>query len=269
VDFSAADVAPEAPSSPEGVSLQTPNVEGPVTDTPESRSKLAMATPSQPRLAPRIDTTPAEKPPESAEKAKEATPERSPEPSDSKPEEQEPEKAAEASTSEITPDAKEENKGLSISGRPKRRPADIAERAAQAKATKQAAKPAAKPSEKTAESPKKAASQTSAPVGPPLSFGEKDGLRIAIQECWNVPAGVARAEDLAVTLSAELDVQGKVVSNPKLVSPSLGSRPEIKQAYEAARRAILRCQPYSLPKEKFARWRFIEVLFNPRKMVVK
>lgn len=43
------------------------------------------------------------------------------------------------------------------------------------------------------------------------------------------------------------------------------------QAFEAARRAILRCGAtgYDLPAEKYGQWRDIEMTFNPEKMRIK
>jgi hypothetical protein len=43
----------------------------------------------------------------------------------------------------------------------------------------------------------------------------------------------------------------------------------LKQAFEAGRRALLRCGPYDLPKGKYEQWKDIEVTFNPQNMVVR
>ena len=56
------------------------------------------------------------------------------------------------------------------------------------------------------------AEPTSLPVGPPLSNSEKDGLKLAVQRCWNVPAGVRDAQELKVTLAAELAADGAVIN---------------------------------------------------------
>ncbi|MDZ4134880.1 MAG: energy transducer TonB, partial [Paracoccaceae bacterium] len=44
-----------------------------------------------------------------------------------------------------------------------------------------------------------------------------------------------------------------------------------RQAYEAARRAIIRCGAtgFKLPAEKYDQWRNIEMVFNPEKMRIK
>lgn len=105
--------------------------------------------------------------------------------------------------------------------------------------------------------------------GPPLSAGEKDGLRLAVQRCWIVPAGLRDAQELRVVLAAELTAQGEVISSSvRLIEPDPMPDERFRQAYEAGRRALIRCSPYSdLPREKYAQWRSIEVVFNPEGMV--
>ncbi|NNK78019.1 MAG: energy transducer TonB, partial [Litoreibacter sp.] len=42
-------------------------------------------------------------------------------------------------------------------------------------------------------------------------------------------------------------------------------------AYEAARRALIRCgaRGYNLPVDKFAQWQDVEITFNPERMRIK
>ena len=66
-----------------------------------------------------------------------------------------------------------------------------------------------------------------------------------------------------------LDRDGKVVgSSLRRLSASGGSENAANVAFEAARRAILRCQRggYKLPIEKYDHWRDVEITFNPEKM---
>jgi len=107
------------------------------------------------------------------------------------------------------------------------------------------------------------------PSGPPLTGREKGALVLAVQKCWAPPIGVQNASDLKVTLLVKLNAQGKITGKPTLVSPSGSPQGVVKQAYEAGRRALLRCAPYDLPKDKYEQWRDIEVTFNPQKMVVR
>ncbi|GLQ33780.1 cell envelope integrity/translocation protein TolA [Amylibacter marinus] len=115
-----------------------------------------------------------------------------------------------------------------------------------------------------------APSSTPAAVeGPPLSGSEKSGLVFSIQQCWNVPVGLKNDGDNVVTMKINLNREGRLEGEPTRVSPQSGSAAGILQAYEAARRALIRCQPYNLPDEKYETWREIEIVFNPRNMVLR
>ena len=113
------------------------------------------------------------------------------------------------------------------------------------------------------------ATATSLPEGPPMSNSEKDGLKLAVQRCWNVPAGLRDANELKVTLAAELAADGSVItSSIHLIEPNPVPDARFKTAFDAGRRALIRCSPYSdLPRDKFGQWRNIEVVFNPEGMV--
>ncbi len=102
-----------------------------------------------------------------------------------------------------------------------------------------------------------------AATGPPLTSGERDAFRIAVQGCWVVDPG-SEASRISVTLAFGLDQSGKVVSGPTLISDSGGSEAAVRTAFEAARRAILRCQSggFPLPPEKYQQWREVEMTFD-------
>jgi hypothetical protein len=50
-----------------------------------------------------------------------------------------------------------------------------------------------------------------------------------------------------------------------------GSEGEARQAYEAARRAIIICgkNGFPLPADKYDQWRDIEMVFNPERMRIR
>jgi hypothetical protein len=56
-----------------------------------------------------------------------------------------------------------------------------------------------------------------------------------------------------------------------MLSSSGGSAEAAKQAFEAARRAIIRCGAtgFALPADKYGQWQEIEMTFNPERMRVK
>lgn len=108
--------------------------------------------------------------------------------------------------------------------------------------------------------------------GPPLTAGEKDGLRIAVQECWNVGALSSDALATTVVVAVTLQEDGRPLTNSiEMIEASGGTAASARQAFEAARRAIIRCgsRGYDLPVEKYASWRDIEMTFNPERMRIK
>lgn len=110
------------------------------------------------------------------------------------------------------------------------------------------------------------------PAGPPLSAGEKDALRVAVQRCWNVGSLSSEALATTVVVSVQMFESRKPdIASIRMLSHSGGSATAAQQAYEAARRAIIRCgnDGFSLPPEKYAQWRDIEMTFNPERMRIK
>ena len=98
-----------------------------------------------------------------------------------------------------------------------------------------------------------------------LTASEVELFRKTVSSCWNLNVGSPEAY-VSITLSFELDKDGKVnASTIKLVSNSDGSDAAVYEAFQSARRAILRCQGegYPLPKNKYERWKFIEITFDP------
>ncbi|MHA7829276.1 MAG: energy transducer TonB, partial [Roseovarius sp.] len=108
--------------------------------------------------------------------------------------------------------------------------------------------------------------------GPPLTAGEKDALRVAVQNCWNVGSLSSEALRTTVVVGVAMSEDSRpVTSSIEMLSASGGSGSAAKQAFEAARRAIIRCgtNGFNLPKEKYDHWRDIEMTFNPERMRIK
>ncbi|GAB5437219.1 energy transducer TonB [Falsiruegeria mediterranea] len=115
-------------------------------------------------------------------------------------------------------------------------------------------------------------SQEDIPLGPPLTGGEKDGLRLAMSRCWNVGALSSEALQTTVIVAFSMQRDGKPdAGSIRMLDSSGGSASSAQQAYQAARRAIIRCgaKGYDLPAEKYGQWRDIEVTFNPERMRIK
>ena len=110
------------------------------------------------------------------------------------------------------------------------------------------------------------------PSGPPMTRGEKDALRIAVSQCWNVGSLSSEALRTSVVVGVTLSREGVPdIGSIRMLSSSGGSDSSAKQAYEAARRAIIRCgsRGFDLPADKFAQWRDIEMTFNPEGMRIR
>ncbi|MEO0665673.1 MAG: energy transducer TonB, partial [Pseudomonadota bacterium] len=62
-----------------------------------------------------------------------------------------------------------------------------------------------------------------------------------------------------------------VTNSIRLVSSSGGSAQAAQQAFEAGRRAIIRCgvDGFDLPPEKYEQWKEIEITFNPEQMRIR
>ncbi|UWQ23894.1 energy transducer TonB [Leisingera aquaemixtae] len=110
------------------------------------------------------------------------------------------------------------------------------------------------------------------PSGPPLTLGEKDALRVAVSQCWNVGSLSTDALKTTVVVAVSLAQDGKPDSGSiRMLSSTGGASSAAQQAFDAARRAIIRCgaSGFQLPAEKYAQWRDIEMTFNPERMRIK
>lgn len=108
--------------------------------------------------------------------------------------------------------------------------------------------------------------------GPPMTSGEKDALVVAVKQCWNVGSMSTDALHTTVTIGVSMGQDGKPdAASVHLIGSEGGDDTAVQQAYEAGRRAIIRCAKdgYDLPSEKYAQWKEIEIVFNPEKMRMK
>ena len=98
-----------------------------------------------------------------------------------------------------------------------------------------------------------------------LTLDEKDALRSQMQRCWRPPAGMREGQDIIVTVQVELGLDGSVLG-----IQSMGAQGVTGQLYDvaadAARRAVLSCQPYKLPAQKYEVWKEVQVTFDPREL---
>ncbi|MCH2068177.1 MAG: hypothetical protein MK208_13145 [Shimia sp.] len=255
-----ADIAEPTPPEPEVAPDPTPQLPTPETDT----AVIVPDAPVEPVPAPveRVAPEPVAQPePDTAiaDALQEAT---KPDEAGEAAEEVKEDTAPEAASTEIATEPKQEEVASAAptrSLRPRIRPNAVAEPqpTPAEDAIAAALSEAAAPTQST----------SSAPSGPPLTRGEKDGLRVAVQQCWVVDVG-SRAADVTVVVGLSLDQNGKVQGDIRMLSYEGGDEAAAKTAFAAARRAVLRCQKtgYDLPAEKYDHWRDVEITFNPEKM---
>ena len=272
VEPPAAETAPEAPPPQEQAEVtDAPPV---IAPPPQETVVLAPETSDRPapRPVPRVAPVPVAQPDpdvKTADAPKEAVSEEKA-PDAPKVEEQDAAQQEEATT-EIVTEAAEKPAAAPVSSiRPKTRPA--AAKPAEKPAARDAVKDALAEALAGAMAQAEASGTGSAPSGPPMTAGEKDALRVAVQQCWNVGALSSEALRVTVTVGVEMFEDGKPnTGSIRMIGFEGGSDAAAGQAYEAARRAIIRCgsSGFQLPREKYDHWREIEMVFNPEKMRIK
>ena len=97
-----------------------------------------------------------------------------------------------------------------------------------------------------------------------MSANEIDAFKAQISQCWRPPTGGLGSRDLNVKLRIKFKEDGTLEKPPELANFS-GS-PFFRPAAEAAKRAVWQCQPYRMPKDKFATWQDMILNFDPRDM---
>lgn len=265
------DIAPEPAPPPE----VTPQISAPpmgAQDAPPSD------TPT-PEAAPRVAPTPAPAPPPEAEIAPtvvEATPE--PEVTAETPVEQDVAQAPEAATTQIVTEAETPAASLAPiaslvpTARPQRptpEPEPQPEPEPEPEPTPEPADPLADAIAAAVAEAVTTPAPPAVPSGPPLSSGEVDGLIADVRACWNIGALSSEAQRTVVTISVTLGQDGRPdAGSIRLIDSAGGSDASVGQAFEAGRRAILRCgaNGFNLPPEKYDQWQTIEMVFNPEQM---
>ena len=116
-----------------------------------------------------------------------------------------------------------------------------------------------------------AASQTpeagtgTADQGPPLNSGELEAIKVDVNKCWNLGAVSTDATRAVVTVLVTFTEDTRPASVELLSSE--GTDAAVQTAFQAARRAILRCgsDGYPMPADKFETWKEIEMVFENTK----
>ena len=98
-----------------------------------------------------------------------------------------------------------------------------------------------------------------------LSQSELDAMRARLASLWNVQPGVEHPEELFVTIRIRLNPDRRLAGPPQIIST--GSSPRYQAAAEAAVRAVLQGQPYTMLRdETYDQWKYMDIDFDPKQM---
>ncbi|MCP5432193.1 MAG: cell envelope biogenesis protein TolA [Alphaproteobacteria bacterium] len=99
-----------------------------------------------------------------------------------------------------------------------------------------------------------------------LTLSEIDAIRAQMARCWSFPAGAAYAEELVVHVRVAFNPDGSLSGRPQILDTLKYQTGDtyFRAAADSAVRALLRCQPFTLPPEKYDSWQSVEFTFDPR-----
>jgi len=92
-------------------------------------------------------------------------------------------------------------------------------------------------------------------------------VAVSMAHGYYLVTGRPQAVMVHVTVGTANGVGAVINASIRMIEPRNPPDGRFQQAFEAGRRALIRCSPYELPREKFGQWRNIEVVFNPEGMV--
>jgi outer membrane biosynthesis protein TonB len=98
-----------------------------------------------------------------------------------------------------------------------------------------------------------------------LSQSEFDALIARLANLWNVPAGAEHPEELVVVVEIRLTPDRRLAASPRIMSR--GASPQWQAAADAAVRAVLIGQPFTMLRdETYEAWKYMEITFDAKKM---
>ncbi len=105
-------------------------------------------------------------------------------------------------------------------------------------------------------------------AGKRLQSGLENVLRDQVKRCWVEPADLSDKQSLLVELQIELNENGTLMRQPKLIYPAseINVSSSLKVAIDNAKRATKQCAPYVLPPDRYAEWQNFTFRFDPQKL---
>jgi outer membrane biosynthesis protein TonB len=106
-------------------------------------------------------------------------------------------------------------------------------------------------------------------AGAAMTQSEIAALKARLYQCWNPPVAVREAGSLVVEVQIHLLPDGSLAGPPLVTRVEQASDPVAQVAVEAATRAVMQCAPFGdiLQPEKYAIWKQIDFVFDPREML--
>lgn len=106
--------------------------------------------------------------------------------------------------------------------------------------------------------------------GGQLSEGDKSGFLRQIGNCWNTGTLSTGAQNTIIDMVFDMTPNGRPVSGSiRLDGSSGGTATDADAAFQAARRALLRCSGdtgYDLPRDQYAQWQRVILTVDPTAM---
>lgn len=97
-----------------------------------------------------------------------------------------------------------------------------------------------------------------------LTLSQLDALRIKLRNCWNIDPGAKGIEDMVIVLKIKLSQNGRVENLSFEDQDRYENDPVFRSVADSARRAVLVCQPFDLPRDKYQNWKDAVFTFNPK-----
>ena len=94
-----------------------------------------------------------------------------------------------------------------------------------------------------------------------------DAIKIKLASCWNIDTGAKGIKDMQIKIKATLSQEGNVNSVEILNNDFASS--SFNAVADSAKRALIICSPYNLPKDMYEDWKSIIFTFYPNKKMIK
>ena len=103
-----------------------------------------------------------------------------------------------------------------------------------------------------------------------LTLNEEDALKAQIFGCWSIPLGLPYNENLLVRIKLELKPDGTIIDS-EIIDHARMNKPGqnfYRVLAESALRAVQLCQPLRVPTTGYERWKYLQLNFDAREMLL-